>query len=38
MGSRKVATVWVRTAQHGRPFRGRIVACGDPPAALIVLS
>jgi hypothetical protein len=38
MGSRKAATVWVRTAEHGRPFRGRIVACGDPPAALVVLS
>ena len=38
MGSRKVATVWVRTEEHGRPFRARIVACGDPPAALLVLS
>jgi hypothetical protein len=38
MGSSKAATVWVRTEEHGRPRRGRIVACGDPPAALIVLS
>jgi hypothetical protein len=38
MGSRKSATVWLRAAEHGRPFRARIVACGDPPAALIVLS
>jgi hypothetical protein len=38
MGSRKAATVWVRTTEHGRPFRARIVACGNPPAALLVLS
>jgi hypothetical protein len=38
MGSSKAATVWVRTEEHGRPFRARIVACGDPPAALVVLS
>ena len=38
MGSRKATTAWVRTGEHGRPFRARIVACGDPPAALVVLS
>ena len=38
MGSRREATVWVRAGAHGRPHRARIVACGDPPAALIVLS
>jgi hypothetical protein len=38
MGSRKSATAWVRAGEHGRPHRARIVACGDPPAALIVLS
>lgn len=38
MGSRRSATVWVRTEEHGRPFRARIAACGDPPAALLVLS
>lgn len=38
MGSRKTATAWVRTEEHGRPFRARITACGDPPAALVVLS
>jgi hypothetical protein len=38
MGSRKDATTWVRTAEHGRPRKTRIVACGDPPAALVVLS
>lgn len=38
MGSRKVASAWVRTGEHGRPLRARIVACGDPPAALVVLS
>jgi hypothetical protein len=38
MGSRKVASAWVRTGEHGRPFRVRIVACGNPPAALLVLS
>jgi hypothetical protein len=38
MGSRKVATVWVRTEEHGRPRRARIMACGNPPAALLVLS
>jgi hypothetical protein len=38
MGSGKAVTAWVRTDEHGRPFRARIVACGDPAAALIVLS
>lgn len=38
MGSGKAATAWVRTEEHGRPVRARIVACGDPPAALVVLS
>jgi hypothetical protein len=38
MGSTKSATGWVRTGEHGRPHRTRIVACGDPPAALVVLS
>ena len=38
MGSRKAATGWVRIGEHGRPFRARIVGCGDPPAALVVLS
>jgi hypothetical protein len=38
MGSRKVTSAWVRTGEHGRPLRARIVACGDPPAALVVLS
>jgi hypothetical protein len=38
MGSRRSATVWVRTEEHGRPFRARIVGCGNPPAALLVLS
>jgi hypothetical protein len=38
MGSRQVATAWVRNGEHGRPLRARIVACGDPPAALVVLS
>jgi hypothetical protein len=38
MGSRKIASAWVRTGEHGRPLRARIVACGDPPAALVVLS
>ena len=38
MGSSKAATAWVRIDEHGRPFRARIVACGYPPAALIVLS
>jgi predicted RNA-binding Zn-ribbon protein involved in translation (DUF1610 family) len=38
MGSRKGATAWVRTAEHGRPHKARIVPCGDPPAALVVLS
>lgn len=38
MGSRKSATAWVRTGEHGRPRRTRIVTCGDPPAALVVLS
>jgi hypothetical protein len=38
MGSNKVASAWVRTGDHGRPLRARIVACGDPPAALVVLS
>src|SRR4051794_8737583 len=38
MGSRKAANTWVRTEEQGRPVRARIVACGDPPAALIVLS
>jgi hypothetical protein len=38
MGSNKWATAWVRTEEHGRPFRARIAACGNPPAALVVLS
>ena len=38
MGSRKGATAWVRTTEHGRPHRARIAACGDPPAAIVVLS
>jgi hypothetical protein len=38
MGSRKVTTAWVRPGDHGRPLRARILACGDPPAALVVLS
>ena len=37
MGSRRVATTWVRTHGLGRPRRARIAACGDPPAALVVL-
>ena len=38
MGSRKGATAWVRAAEHGRPRKARIAACGTPAAALIVLS
>ena len=38
MGSGKPATAWVRTGEHGRPHKTRIVTCGDPPAALVVLS
>lgn len=38
MGSRRGATAWVRTAEHGRPHKARIAGCGDPPAALVVLS
>ena len=38
MGSSRSVTVWVRTGEHGRPHKARIVTCGDPPAALIVLS
>ena len=38
MGSRKGASAWVRTSEHGRPHKARIVPCGDPPAALVVLS
>ena len=38
MGSRKAASTWVRADEHGRPLRARIVGCGDPPAALVVLS
>jgi hypothetical protein len=38
MGSSKVSSAWVRTGEHGRPLRARIVACGNPPAALVVLS
>jgi PAS domain-containing protein len=38
MGSRKSATAWVRTNEHSRPYKTRIVTCGDPPAALVVLS
>ena len=38
MGSRKGATAWVRTAEHSRPHKARSAPCGDPPAALVVLS
>ncbi len=38
MGSPKSATAWVRTTEHGRPHKARIAACGDPPAAIVVLS
>jgi ribosomal protein L37E len=38
MGSSRGATAWVRTAEHGRPRKARITGCGDPPAALVVLS
>jgi hypothetical protein len=38
MGSRQHVTTWVRTEEHGRPHKARIAACGEPPAALIVLS
>ena len=38
MGSRRGTTAWVQTAEHGRPRRARIAACGDPAAALVVLS
>jgi hypothetical protein len=38
MGSRKSVTVWIRIEEHGRPRTARIVTCGDPQAALIVLS
>ena len=38
MGSRKETTTWVRTAEHGRPRKARILGCGDPAAALVVLS
>jgi hypothetical protein len=38
MGSRREASAWVRTAEHGRPRRARIAGCGEPPAALVVLS
>jgi hypothetical protein len=38
MGSGKVTSAWVRTGEHRRPLRARIVACGNPPAALVVLS
>ena len=38
MGSRQTATAWVRTAEHGRPHKARIAACGNPPAAIVVLS
>jgi hypothetical protein len=38
MGSRRGATAWVRTREHGRPHRARIATCGNPPAALLVLS
>jgi len=38
MGSRRGATAWVRTAEHGRPHKARIVGCGDPQGALVVLS
>jgi predicted RNA-binding Zn-ribbon protein involved in translation (DUF1610 family) len=38
MGSRREATTWVRTGEHGRPRKARIVGCGDPQAALVVLS
>ena len=38
MGSHKGAIAWVRSADHGRPRKARIVSCGNPPAALVVLS
>jgi hypothetical protein len=38
MGSRRGATAWVRTREHGRPHKARIATCGNPPAALLVLS
>ena len=38
LGSRKSAMAWVRTAEHGRPHKARIAACGTPAAALVVLS
>jgi ribosomal protein L37E len=38
MGSTRSTTAWVRTAEHGRPHKARIAACGYPPAAIIVLS
>jgi|tagenome__1003787_1003787.scaffolds.fasta_scaffold20732977_2 hypothetical protein len=38
MGSSRQVTAWVRTDEHGRPRKARIAGCGDPPAALVVLS
>jgi predicted RNA-binding Zn-ribbon protein involved in translation (DUF1610 family) len=38
MGSNRTANAWVRTTEHGRPHKARIAACGDPPAAIVVLS
>lgn len=38
MGSRKTSTAWVCTTELGRPHRARIAACGNPPAAIVVLS
>ena len=38
MGSSRDVTTWVRASEHGRPHRARIAGCGDPPAALVVLS
>jgi hypothetical protein len=38
MGSNKGATAWLRTGENGRPRKATIVTCGDPPAALVVLS
>jgi hypothetical protein len=38
MGSRKGTTAWIRTAEQSRPQKARIAPCGDPPAALVVLS
>ena len=38
MGSGRASTAWVRTIEQGRPLKAAIAACGNPPAALVVLS